>query len=131
MKTYVTVVGVVQHKDKILLLKRTPKRRSSPNKWQTVSGFVNEHESVEDAVLREVKEETGLDGKIVDRGEIFIVEDEWGRWISIPFLVSVQSDKVKIDKKEHTEYKWIKPENVSDYDCVSGIDKDLRCFSLI
>jgi len=131
MKTYVTVVGVVQHKDKILLLKRTPKRRSSPNKWQTVSGFVNEHESVEDAVLREVKEETGLDGKIVDRGEIFIVEDEWGRWISIPFLVSVQSDKVEIDTKEHTEYVWIEPRDFVNYDCIKGMKEDLKSLGFL
>ena len=66
MATYVAVIGVVKlnDDDRILLLKRNARRRTSPNKWQTPSGFLNEGESAEEAALREVKEETSLDGTI-------------------------------------------------------------------
>ncbi len=60
MKTYSTVAGVVRFKDKFLLLKRTPNRRHSPYKWQTISGHIREKESAEEAVLRELKEEASL-----------------------------------------------------------------------
>ena len=79
MKTRVSVVGVIKHKEEILFLKRTSERESSPGKWQTVSGFIKEHEPAEKTVLREVKEETGLDGKIEESGKVFEVTDEWGR----------------------------------------------------
>ena len=64
MATYVAVISVVKlnDDDRILLLKRNARRRTSPNKWQTPSGFLNEGESAEEAALREVKEETSLDG---------------------------------------------------------------------
>lgn len=65
MKTYAIITGVIKFGEKILLLKRNPERHFSPNKWQPVSGFIGEKEPAEDAVLREVKEETGLCGKIV------------------------------------------------------------------
>ena len=68
MASYVAVIGVVKlnDDDHILLLKRNARRRTSPNKWQTPSGFINEGESAEEAALREVKEETSLDGTIFE-----------------------------------------------------------------
>ncbi len=131
MKTYATVIGIVKFGENILLLKRNPNRRSSPNKWQPVSGFIKEAEPAEDAVMREVKEETGLDGKIVKAGKVFEVKDDWGRWIIMTFLISVDSDEVKIDLKEHSEFRWIKSKEVVEFNCVAGIKKDLRSVGLL
>jgi 8-oxo-dGTP diphosphatase len=137
MATYVAVIGVVkldndEHNDDciILLLKRNAQRRTSPNKWQTPSGFINEGESAEEAVLREVKEETALDGIIKKSGSVFEVVDEWARWIIIPFLILVKSDKVVIDTREHSEFRWVKVNEVSSFECVKGIDEDLKAVGL-
>ncbi len=131
MKTYATVVGIVKFDDKILLLKRNGDRTTSPNLWQGVSGALKEREAAEDAVLREVKEETGLDGRIIKAGEIIDVSDEFGRWIVIPFLVSVDSDDVMIDENEHTEFRWVSPDEIEDFDCVVGTRKDLAVLGVI
>ncbi len=138
MVTYVAVIGVVKldnNEDNhdnciILLLKRNALRRTSPNKWQTPSGFINEGESAEEAVLREVKEETALDGTIKKSGAVFEVIDEWARWIIIPFLIIVKSDKVVIDTREHSEFIWVKVNEVSSFECVKGIDEDLKAVGL-
>lgn len=130
MKTYSTVAGVVRFKDKFLLLKRTPNRRHSPYKWQTISGHIREKESAEEAVLREVKEETSLSGKILKSGKSFEVSDEWGRWIIIPFLIEVDSDEVKIDSEEHSEYKWIETRELKDFNCVKNIEKNFEVFGI-
>jgi 8-oxo-dGTP diphosphatase len=138
MATYVAVIGVVKldsgddsHDNCIiLLLKRNAQRRTSPNKWQTPSGFINEGESAEEAVLREVKEETALDGTIKKSGAVFEVIDEWARWIIIPFLITVKSDKVVVDSREHSEFRWVKVNEVSSFECVKGIDEDLKAVGL-
>jgi 8-oxo-dGTP diphosphatase len=138
MVTYVAVIGVVKLDNNevnhdnciILLLKRNALRRTSPNKWQTPSGFINEGESAEEAVLREVKEETALDGTIKKSGAVFEVIDEWARWIIIPFLIIVKSDKVVIDTREHSEFRWVKVNEVSSFECVKGIDEDLKAVGL-
>jgi 8-oxo-dGTP diphosphatase len=133
MQTYVAVIGVVKlsDDDRILLLKRTAKRRTSPNKWQTPSGFIKEGESAEEAVIREVKEETALEGTIIRCGNAFGVIDEWARWVIIPFLISVESDNVIIDTSEHSEFKWIVVEQVTNFECVKGIEDDLRAVGLL
>ncbi len=137
MATYVVVIGVVKltnngrnSNDCILLLKRNAQRRTSPNKWQTPSGFINEYESAEEAVLREVKEETALDGIIGRSGAVFEVVDEWARWIIIPFLILVNSEKVVIDTREHSEFRWVKVNEISNFECVKGIDEDLKAVGL-
>jgi 8-oxo-dGTP diphosphatase len=136
MATYVAVIGVVKlddddhNDDYILLLKRNAQRRTSPNKWQTPSGFMNEGESAEEAVLREVKEETALEGTIKKSGNVFEVVDEWARWIIIPFLILVKSDKVVIDTGEHSEFRWVKVNEISSFECVKGIDEDLKAVGL-
>ncbi len=131
MPTYVTVIGIVKLYDgRILLLKRNANRRTSPNKWQTPSGFMKEHESAEEAVLREVKEETSLQGTITKCGKSFEIVDEWARWIIIPFLISAKSDKVKLDEAEHSEFRWITVDKITNFECVKGIEDDLRAVGL-
>ena len=131
MATYVAVIGIVKlDDDRILLLKRNARRRTSPNKWQTPSGFMNEGESAEEAVLREVKEETSLDGTIMKSGSAFEVVDKWARWVIVPFLISAKSDKVVIDTSEHSEFRWVNVDEVSSFECVEGINEDLRAVGL-
>ncbi len=137
MATYVVVVAVVKlgdnnndRHDCILLLRRNAQRRTSPNKWQTPSGFMKEGESAEGAVLREVKEETALDGTIKKSGSAFEVVDEWARWIILPFLVLVKSYDVVIDTREHSEFKWVKVDEVPSFECVKGIEEDLKAVGL-
>ncbi len=137
MATYVVVIAVVKldddnndRHDCILLLRRNAQRRTSPNKWQTPSGFIKEGESAEEAVLREVKEETALDGTIKKSGSAFEVIDEWARWIILPFLVLVKSYKVVIDTREHSEFKWVKVDEISSFECVKGIEEDLKAVGL-
>jgi 8-oxo-dGTP diphosphatase len=131
MDTNLAVVGIVKFENKLLLLKRNLERHCAPNKWEFVSGSVKEWECGEKAVLREVKEETGFDGEVVRAGKVFEVLDDWGRWVIIPFLISVNSDKVRIDPKEHLEYKWINPQDTDKFNCVAGIKEDLRAVGIL
>tara|TARA_B100000470_G_C19733946_1_gene365875 strand:- start:401 stop:865 length:465 start_codon:yes stop_codon:yes gene_type:complete len=56
------VAGIIVKNDQILLIKRGVQPQIG--KWAFPSGYVNRYETPEDALLREVKEETGLDVQI-------------------------------------------------------------------
>ncbi len=59
------VVSTIVVKDRKLLL---VKRKFAPQKgeWCLPSGFAETNESIQEAALRELEEETGIAGKIVD-----------------------------------------------------------------
>lgn len=132
MKTYFAVTGVVRHKNKILILKKSPDDYNFPDRWSFCSGYVKEFESSEDTVLREIKEETGLDARILKKGRLFLQKyQKIGKeWYVMPFLCEVSSNKIKLDH-ENTAHKWINYKDISEYDTVLGLRKDLKALGLL
>ncbi len=99
-----------------LLLKRAP-YQYYPNLWQMVSGKIKEKETAYKTALREIEEETGLTPEkfwIAPTVNSFYSPD--GDYIC---LLPVFSAKVKFDSqvilsKEHTEFKWVNPEEAKN-----------------
>ena len=132
MKTYFVVTGVVKTKGKVLILKKSPKDYNYPNKWSFCSGYVKEFEPAEDTVLREIKEETGLNAKIVKKGKLFQKNDKSNgkHWVIMPFLCKVKSRNVNLDH-ENVEFRWISHKDIKNYPTVPGLEKDLKVLGLI
>ncbi|HLG24471.1 MAG TPA: NUDIX hydrolase [Candidatus Nanoarchaeia archaeon] len=132
MKTYFVVTGVINHKDKILVLKKAPDDYNYPNKWGFCSGFIKEFEAAEDTVIREIREETGLKAKITKKANIFQIADKKLKkiWTVQCFLCTPSSDKVRLCH-ENTEFRWIEPKELKNYPGVPGLKKDLKVLGLI
>ena len=107
MQTFVIASAVVKCRDKFLIGKRARGKKFAPGKWEFISGFPEERESLEDTILRELKEETGLKGKLIRSANPYEISDKDGRWIIIPFLIEVASDKVFLNTKDHEELRWV------------------------
>ena len=62
-----TMRGIIRNENnEILILKRHPKSRTDPNTWELPGGKVEAGEFFDDALIREIKEETNLDCEIGD-----------------------------------------------------------------
>lgn len=131
MKTFFVVTGVLLHKGKILILKKAPDDYNYPNRWSFCSGYVKEFESAEDTVLREIKEETSLSAKITKTGNIIEVIDKNkdARWVVAVFLCETESSSVKLCH-ENVDFRWVKQDEINDYDFVPGLDKNLQILGL-
>ncbi len=112
MKTFVTVHAVaVNNAGEYLVLQRA-NHRSDPGLWNFATGFIQDRESAEEAALRELKEETNLEGEIVKTTEPFWVDINRKRWVIIASLIKVSgTSQLKIDENESKAYKWIKPDD--------------------
>ena len=90
MKPSIAVDGILIKDGKILLNKR--KNEPFKGKWALPGGFVEYGEKVEDAVLREFKEEVGIKAKIKKLVGVYSdpSRDPRGHVISIVFLLEAE-----------------------------------------
>ena len=96
-KPSVTVDGIIIKNKKILLIKR--KNPPFQGKWALPGGFVEYGETTEDAVFREVFEETGLKTKINQIVGVFSDpnRDPRGHTITIVYLLDIVDGKLKAE----------------------------------
>ena len=74
---HLTVLGVVARPDhKFLITKRVMTKAWAPGCWEVSGGAAQAGEESREAVLREVKEETGLDARDADGGYLFTYKRE-------------------------------------------------------
>jgi len=107
----VTVDGVIFKNNKILLIKR--KNEPFKGKWALPGGFVEYGEKVEDAVIREIFEETSLKTKICDIFGIYSEpnRDPRGHVISVVYLLEIISGKLK-GNDDASDAKFFNLENL-------------------
>lgn len=106
-----------------LLLKRNPQKGAF---WQPVTGGikVKRSESPEDAAIREVKEETSLQGQLIDLNythSFYLQPNLMKREHPDPqvnreysFALRTNKTDVIIDPKEHDEYAWLTYEEAKE-----------------
>lgn len=118
-------VGAAIINDGKILLAR---RGSEPgrNKWSIPGGLVELGESVRDTVVREVKEESGLDVEVhslidvVDNLEL----DKMGKWryhfVIIDYIVSLKGGSLRA-ASDVLEVRWVPLEEAEDYDLTQAL----------
>lgn len=117
---------------KILLLKRSIDVKSYRGKWNVISGTLKKGEDPKKCLKREIKEEIGITKyKIIKSGKPYIDKQKEGVWLVYPFLLKVLNSKIKLNRKEHDEYKWVLVNDLDKYDYVPGIKSDFKILGLI
>ena len=102
-----TTLCYIEKDDKYLMLHRTKKvNDENHDKWIGVGGKFEEGESPEECLLREVKEETGLDLISYQyRGIVTFVSDEWGTEYMNLFTATEYTGKIK--ECDEGELVWV------------------------
>ena len=105
------VSGVVERDGEILLLRRGPTNDHAPGEWEPGSGGLDPGESPAAAVVREVKEETGLDVEVVAPLATFRFLRGAARAerLGISFHCRVVGGTLRISA-EHDAARWIRRE---------------------
>ena len=117
------VTCFLEHDGAICILRRSDKVGTYKGAWAGVSGYIESGHSPFEQAMIEIEEEAHLslaDVEFIKEGDPLVAVDrQMGRkWIIHPYHFRVEdTEKVRIDW-EHTEFKWIDPEEIAEYETV-------------
>jgi 8-oxo-dGTP diphosphatase len=124
-KPYIISIYAILRNEKgeFLLLRRAENSHSNPGKWDLPGGKLNQEEILEEAIVREVREETGIS---IVPGEIagyVAFELPQKKVISIIYDGGYVISDVKLSY-EHTEYAWTPLDKILEMDTLPSYFKD-------
>lgn len=111
----VAVIGYVYRDGKFLLLKRN----NPPLLWAPPGGRLNKNEDPKNGVIREVREETGLDVSVLQTADTWFGEIQPGKFmLAIDYLVKITGGTLRLSD-EHSDFAWV---SVDDIRQAKGVD---------
>ena len=97
------IIIVVNDRKQILLQKRSANKKYFPNKWALCSGLVISGESCEEAAVRELKEELGVEFQISD---LHLLEKNLNLTRFYYVITNYDESQFTIQKEELSSVKW-------------------------
>jgi len=119
MQLFVGAKGIVHYQGKVLLVRESSQYADGTEvgKWDVVGGRIESGEKVRDALVREVKEESGLDVVPADLVEVFdgfpAIKGEDCHVVRLYFFCEASSGEVVLSQ-DHDAYDWVSPDNIGD-----------------
>ncbi|MGQ0795548.1 MAG: NUDIX domain-containing protein [Nitrosopumilaceae archaeon] len=123
------VTSFLSNQEKYLILKRSENVKSMRGLWGGVSGIIEGSEEPLNRAKIEIFEETGMDETslvLTRTANQMQVTSQYSNhcWIIHPFLFTVKESKIKLNW-ENSEYRWISPDELSNFKTVPSLDKVL------
>ena len=100
------VAGVLVRDGRVLLAHRSPSRRWYPDVWDVVGGHVEPGEDERAALLRELREEIGVEATTVDDEPVIRVEDG-DLTLTVHVVRAWVGEPRNLEPEEHDELRWV------------------------
>jgi len=118
MKT--VVAAVIERRDRRLLIGQRRRGDTSPLKWEFPGGKVEECETPEDALARELKEELGASlSKCVPIGRVLHKYADTPDQLEILFF-AVAISEAEITPRTFEKVEWVLPKELGNYDFLAA-----------
>ena len=114
-----TVLAYIKKDGQFLMLYRNKKKQDiNKGKWIGIGGHLEQGESKEQALVREIKEETGLDVlHYIYRGELLFVNNDFEEVMYLYLVDEVSGDVIECDEGE---LAWIKEDDLMSLNMWEG-----------
>ena len=117
------VAALIRKGEKFMIFQR-PLTKTRPLQWEFVGGKVEAGETLEEALIRECKEEIGVTVKV---GKVFMEVDHKYPDIDIHLTLFEAEIEAGIPKKlEHNDIRTISPDEIDNYNFCPADDEILK-----
>lgn len=114
-------VFLTNDEGKILILKRSTDSKTNPGKWELPGGKVDQGESFDQALIREVYEETQL--KISLEHVVGVSEQNLHLIRAVHIIMSGKIVEGELNlSREHEGYAWVFFENLPEYELADWLN---------
>jgi 8-oxo-dGTP pyrophosphatase MutT (NUDIX family) len=133
----VSLKAFIVEEGKLLVLKNTAEQWGGNSQWELPGGLLEIGEALEEGLIREVEEETGLD---ISVGSIVAACDRWehdfefadgrvvdARIVEIAFACQVVAGQMKLSD-EHSQFKWASREELEKLDFAPNSRKAIKAY---
>lgn len=126
----IALKAVIWHEEKFLILKRTKVNPSEPDLWEFPGGGLELGEQHEEALVREIKEETNLKAQVIRPLSIWDAKRKDGtQVVGITFLCEFLGGETTLSD-EHSAFAWVRPSEIGNYHVFPQMLKEVRSWAL-
>ena len=124
---YIGIHALIKNSGRFLIMHRTKTKTYMPDKWDIPGGSMEIGETPEQAIIREVFEETGLR---VNPGRIrfaFSNFTELPNRQTLQLVMETETDQntIRLNPAEHSEYRWVTTEEAKELPLINFLESFL------
>jgi 8-oxo-dGTP diphosphatase len=133
----VSLKAFIVEEGKLLVLENATEKRGGSSQWELPGGMLEIGEALEEGLIREVEEETGLG---ISVGSIVATWDHWerefefadgrvvdARIVEIAFTCQVVAGEMKLSD-EHSQFKWASREELQKLDYAPNSREAIKAY---
>ncbi|MGB5964146.1 MAG: (deoxy)nucleoside triphosphate pyrophosphohydrolase [Sulfurimonadaceae bacterium] len=113
---HIAAVGmaIINETNQVLIAQR-PSNKTLPNKWEFPGGKIEDGETLEECIAREIKEELNLDVKPMDYVGVEVFQYEHSQ-VTLHLFIGHIISSAKMVLYEHQRVEWVSINDLSKYD---------------
>ena len=124
---YIGIHALIKNDGRFLIMRRTKTKTYMPDKWDIPGGSMEIGETPEQAIIREVFEETGLR---VNPGRVLFAFSNFTelpnrQTIQLVMETKTQQNTIQLNTAEHSEYRWVTVEEARSLPLINFLESFL------
>lgn len=129
-KFFVAGHALIKRESKYLVTRRSKSNTYMPLKWDIPGGIVEPGETIEEAICREVSEETGLTIQVGRVIYVYANRDQLPvrQTFQIVYLCKYKSGEIRLKPSEHDMYEWLHYNDIASVDMIDFLRELVKSY---